>query len=131
MSATDDFARDDDRTTATVVYVLYLLGPLNGLTILIGLIVAYPCRDRAGPVTESHFLFQIRTFWMSIAWAIIGMVLLFWGIPLSFLLIGVPLVIAGGLILGLLGVWFLLRSALGWVYLSRGEPYPRPRSWLI
>jgi uncharacterized membrane protein len=122
---------NEDRTTPTVVYVLYLLGLLNGLTVLIGLIVAYTCRDRAGPITESHYIFQIRTFWMAIAWWIVAFVLLFWGIPLSFVVIGIPLVVLGGMIIALTHIWFAVRSVLGWIYLYRGEPYPRPRAWLI
>ena len=37
-------------------------GLVNGLTVLIGLLIAYSNRDRAGPVMESHYTFQIRTF---------------------------------------------------------------------
>jgi uncharacterized membrane protein len=129
MTATN-YEASEDRTLPTVVYALYLLGLINGLTVVIGLIVAYANRDRAGPAMETHFTFQIRTFWIAIAWWVIGFVLLFWGIPLSFILIGIPLVIAGGLILAMTHVWFALRCILGLIYVSRGEPYPRPLSWL-
>lgn len=129
MTATD-YEASEDRTLPTVVYVLYLLGPMNGLTGIIGLVIAYANRDRAGPAMESHYTFQIRTFWISIAWVIIGGVLVMWGIPLMLVLIGFPLVIAGGLILSAVGIWFLLRCVLGLIYVSRGEAYPRPRSWL-
>jgi uncharacterized membrane protein len=129
MTATN-YEDSEDRTLPTVVYALYLLGLINGLTVFIGLIVAYANRDRAGPAMESHYTFQIRTFWIAIAWWVIGLVLLFWGIPLSVILIGVPLVIAGVLILAMTHIWFALRCILGLIYVSRGDPYPRPRSWL-
>ena len=124
-----DDARED-QTLPIVVYALYLLGLANGLTVLIGLFVAYANRDRAGPVMESHFTFQIRTFWMAIAWWAVGCVLLFYGIPLMLLLIGFPLAIAGGLILAMTHIWFAVRSILGLIHASRGEAYPRPRTWL-
>jgi len=132
MSATSDFDARDDRTLPTVVYVLYLVGLLSGgLTVLIGLVIAYANRDRASPRADSHYLFQIRTFWISIAWWVIGFVLLFWGIPFSAILIGIPFVVAGALILTASGLWFGLRCILGLVYLSREEPYPRSRAWLV
>ena len=129
MTATG-YEASEDRTLPTAVYALYLLGLINGLTVLIGLIIAYANRDRAGPAMQSHYTFQIRTFWIAIAWWIIAAVLIFWGIPLSLILIGVPLLIAGGLIVAMTHIWFALRCILGLIHVSRGEAYPRPRSWL-
>ena len=130
MAATSDFEPGDDRTLPTVVYALYLLGLINGLTVLIGVIIAYANRSRSGPVTDSHYLFQIRTFWIGIVAWVIAAVLLFWGIPLSFILIGVPLVMLAGLLIAATHIWFAVRCILGLMYLSRGESYPRPRAWL-
>jgi uncharacterized membrane protein len=121
----------EDRTLPAVVYGLYLIGLVNGLTILIGLLIAYANRDGAGPRAQSHYIFQIRSFWTAIGWWIIGVVLLLWGIPLSVILIGVPLVILGGMILALVHIWFGLRCVLGMLHLWRGEAYPRPRTWLV
>jgi uncharacterized membrane protein len=122
---------NEDRTLPAVVYGLYLLGLLNGLTIVIGLVIAYANRDGAGPATRTHYVFQIRTVWTALAWWIIAMVLMFWGIPLSFILVGVPLVVIAGCIFALTHIWFALRCILGLVHLARGEAYPRPRSWLV
>jgi len=129
MTATG-YETQEDHTLPTVVYALYLLGLINGLTVLIGLIIAYANRDRAGPVMESHYTFQIRTFWIAIAWWVIAGILFLWGIPLSFIVIGVPLLVAGGLIVAMTHIWFALRCILGLIYVSRGEAYPRPRAWL-
>jgi uncharacterized membrane protein len=129
MSATD-YDANDDLTLPTVVYALYLLGLINGLTVLIGLIIAYANRDGASPRAQSHYTFQIRTFWIAIAWWIIAAVLFLWGVPLSFILVGVPLLVAGGLILAMTHIWFALRCILGLIYVSRGESYPRPQTWL-
>jgi uncharacterized membrane protein len=122
---------EEDKVLPAVVYGLYLLGFTNGLTFVIGLIVAYVNRDQAGPINQSHYTFAIRTFWLSIAWFLIGAVLLAFGIPLIVLAIGIPMIAIGGLIMGAVSLWFVVRCVMGIVYLVRGEAYPRPRAWLI
>jgi uncharacterized membrane protein len=124
-------APSEDRTMPAVVYGLYLLGLANGLTILIGLIIAYANRAGAGPMMASHYTFQIRTFWLAIGWFVIGGVMVLFGIPLSIVLIGIPAVMLGVFIMGAVGVWFAVRCVLGVIYLARGEAYPRPNNWLI
>jgi len=128
---TADDRADESRTLPAVVYVLYLLGLMNGLTVFVGLMIAYANKDGAGPRMRSHYIFQIRTFWTAIGWWIIGGALLFWGIPLAFILVGIPLVVLGGLIFAVGHIWFALRCILGALYLAQGDAYPRPRSWLI
>jgi uncharacterized membrane protein len=114
-----------------VVYGLYIVGLTHGLTILIGLIVAYANRGAAGPIMESHYTFQIRTFWMSIWCLIIGGVLALVGGIFSIILIGLPFLWLGVSIIGLVWVWFLVRCVVGAIHLARGEAYPRPRNWLL
>jgi uncharacterized membrane protein len=46
------------------VYILYLVGFLTGITVLVGLVIAYLQRDRTDRVSQSHFQFQITTFWI-------------------------------------------------------------------
>lgn len=122
---------EEDKILPAVVYGLYLLGFTNGLTFFIGLIVAYLNRDQAGPINESHYTFAIRTFWLSIAWFLIGGALILFGIPMLIVLVGLPMIIAGGLIMGAVSLWFVVRCIMGIYYLVRGEAYPRPRAWLI
>lgn len=122
---------EEDKVLPAVVYGLYLLGCANGLTVIVGLIVAYVNRDTAGPINQSHYTFAIRTFWLGIAWFLIGGLLMLFGIPMLVVLVGLPMIIAGGLILGAVGLWFVVRCVLGVYYLVRGEAYPRPRAWLI
>jgi uncharacterized membrane protein len=131
MTVQSAYDEGEDRTLPAVVYGLYLIGLINGLTILVGLVIAYANRDRAGPRAESHYIFQIRTFWTAIAWWIIGGVIVLWGVPLSFILVGIPLLILGGLIIGAVHIWFAVRCILGALYLARDEAYPRPRTWLL
>jgi uncharacterized membrane protein len=122
---------DEDKVLPIVVYALYLLGCTNGLTILVGLIVAYLNRETAGPINASHYTFAIRTFWLSIWWFLIGLALFLVGLALAVLLIGIPMLIAGGVIMGAIGVFFVVRCIMGLVYLMQGQAYPRPMTWLI
>jgi uncharacterized membrane protein len=131
-SAQDGSGRaEEDKVLPIVVYALYLLGFMNGLTFLVGLIVAYVNRETAGPINASHYTFAIRTFWLSIWWFLIGVALILVGLPLSLLLVGIPIFVAGWTIVGAVGIFFAVRTILGLVYLLKGEAYPRPRAWLI
>ena len=122
---------DEDKLLPLVVYGLYLLGFTNGLTFLVGLIVAYANRAEAGPVNESHYTFAVRTFWLSIWWFLIGALMFVVGLVLSIVLVGIPVLMAGVFICGAVSVWFIARCIMGIVFLMRGEAYPRPMTWLI
>lgn len=123
-------AASEDKVLPAVIYALYLVGLATGVTILLGLILAYVSKDSAGPRMRTHYDFLIRTFWMGIAWALIGGGLVGAGAIFAIILIGIPVFMLGMLILGLLGVWFVVRCILGLVYLARDEAYPRPDTWL-
>jgi uncharacterized membrane protein len=122
---------DEDKLLPIVVYALYLLGFTNGLTFLVGLIVAYVNRAEAGPVNASHYTFAIRTFWMSIGWFLAALALFLVGLALAVVLVGIPLIILSCAIFAAIGLWFAVRTILGLVHLLRGEAYPRPQTWLI
>jgi uncharacterized membrane protein len=124
--------RSEDMTRVGVIYALYLLGWVSaGLTTLIGLIIAYASRANASAKAESHLTFQIRTIWVSLGWAILGGLLVVIGLPLSLVLIGLPILHLGMSIFALLGLLFVIRCVAGIIYLARGEDYPRPRSWFF
>ena len=121
-------ATTEDKTLPVIVYVLYFLGLFHGLTMIIGLIIAYASRDSAGPRMASHYTWLIRTFWITVAAFVVGALVLAVGIPLSFILIGVPLVVAGGCLMGLAWLLCAIRLIIGVVHLSRDEAYPRPEA---
>ncbi|MDB5445408.1 MAG: hypothetical protein JWQ97_725 [Phenylobacterium sp.] len=121
----------EDRTMPAVVYALYLIGIVNGFTVLIGLILAYLNRGQAGGRMRTHYTFLIRTCWLWLVWALIGAALIFWGGIFSLILVGLPFFALGWLILGLVHIWFALRAIVGVIYLARDEPYPRPYAWLL
>ena len=126
-----DYAAHEDRTMPGVVYALYLVGLANGLTILIGLVLAYANRGGAGARMRTHYTFLIRTFWLWFVWALIAGALILWGGLFSLILVGLPFFALGWLIFGMVHIWFALRSIVGVIYLARDEPYPRPHSWLL
>jgi len=120
----------DDRMIAGITYVLFLLLP-TFIPVVIGLVLAYANRDTPSALLRSHYVFQIRSFWMFFGWAVIGLAMIGVGIPLSILLVGIPAVILGAGILFSLSLFFALRCLVGLVYLAQNKPYPRPQTWLI
>jgi uncharacterized membrane protein len=93
------------RTVATAVYALQAAGFLSGITWLIAVIIDYVKRDDArGTWLESHFTWQIRTFWWGLLWGVIGGVLL--------------LVLVGYLVLVANTVWIIYRIVKGWLRLA-------------
>jgi len=121
---------NDDRMIAGITYVLFLLLP-TFFPVLIGLVLAYANRDTPSAMLRSHYVFQIRTFWIFFGWAVIALAMIGMGIPLSILLVGIPAVILGAAILCGLSLFFAVRCVVGLIYLAQGKPYPRPQTWLI
>ena len=89
-----------------------------GLPSIIAVIMNYVRRNEArGTFLESHFRWQIRTFWFALLWV------------LSTAIISLPLMLAFGfgfltLAVGMLatGVWVVYRIARGWLALRDGKP---------
>jgi len=121
----------EDRTLPAVIYGLYLLGLVNGLTILVGLVLAYANRDNAGPKMATHHRFLINTFWIGLVAAVVLGAMTLIGVVLSIVLIGIPILLLAGLLWCALGVWFFVRCVVGLIHLSNGEAYPRPDAWLV
>jgi uncharacterized membrane protein len=122
-----DHYTTEDKTMPTVCYALYLAGFVTGgLTAIVGVIIAYAQQTTAGPDMRTHYTFLIRTFWIGLVWSILAGLVLAVGIPLSFILIGIPLLILAKLMFAVGAVWFGLRCILGLIQVSRAEAYPRP-----
>lgn len=92
---------------------------LFGWPSIIAVIVNYVKRsDVRGTWLESHFTWQIRTFWFALLWAVvIGLV----GLPFTIVIIGFGIWAVG---LFLLGVWAVYRIARGWLRLKDHQPMP-------
>lgn len=124
-------AEHGERVLPAVAYGLYLFGLTHLLTIFLAVLIAYFNKADASPKMQSHYTFIIRTFWLSIAWWLIGGALVVFGFVLMIVLIGFPMMMVGGTIIGLVVAWSAVRCLLGGYYLLKDEAYPRPQSWLF
>jgi uncharacterized membrane protein len=98
---------------ATAVYVLYALSFFVGITAIIGVIIAHVKRsDVQGSWLESHFTWQIRTFWWGFLWTAASVILMMIAVG-YFLLLGVA-------------VWFIYRITKGWLRLLEGRAMYAP-----
>jgi uncharacterized membrane protein len=88
---------------------------LTGWPSIIAVILNYVKRGEArGTWLESHFRWQIRTFWFGLLW--IGLCLLF--VIGTF---GIGIIVAWFPMM-LVGLWFIYRIARGWLALNDGRP---------
>ena len=93
------------RTVATVVYALQAAGFFVGITWIVAVIIDYVKRDdAAGTWLESHYRWQIRTFWFGLLWGVIGGILC--------------LILVGFVVLAADAIWIIYRVVKGWLRLS-------------
>jgi uncharacterized membrane protein len=97
------------KSLVQVVYVLYALSYFTGITAIVGIIINYVKReDAAGTWLESHFRWQIRTFWFGLLWAVIGAIT-------AFIVIGFAVLFANF-------CWIIYRIVKGWLNLNDNKP---------
>lgn len=97
------------KNVTTVIYALYAASVLVAVTFFVAIVLNYVKKsDVAGTFLESHFRWQIRTFWFSLLWAGLGSITTFIGIGW--------VILAGGFL------WFVYRIAKGWLRLSDNKP---------
>ena len=92
---------------------------LLGWPSIIAVIINYVKRsDVRGTWLESHFRWQIRTFWFALAWVLlVGIV----SLPLTLIVVGFATWAVG---LFALGCWAVYRIARGWLRLNDHQPMP-------
>ena len=100
---------------AKMVYILYLVSLVFGITSVVAVVIAYVNRNDAPAWLRSHYDFQIRTFWISIPFLLVGGLL--------------SLILSGWLIILLWVVWLAVRCVKGLQVLERGQAHPDPESW--
>lgn len=97
------------KTITTVIYALQALSFFVGITSLVAIIINYvKLSDAKGTWLESHFRWQIRTFWYGILWCVVAFLLTF--------------VMVGYLVFGVVVVWFIYRIVKGWLRLADNKP---------
>jgi len=130
-----NFERTPDPSLLTYTHLIYALHALSvligvvgaasigsfifGVPSIVAVIMNYARRrEVAGIWLESHFSWQIRTFWWALGWSIIVMVV---SAPLMLVLIGFATAVVGLL---LIGAWVLYRVVRGWLALRDLRPLP-------
>lgn len=118
-------------TLTTIIYGLHALSALGGILTpafvvtafvtgwpsLIAVIINYVKRDEVrGSYLESHFRWQIRTFWFALAWVIVAMLL-------AMTFVGIPFAIV---VAWFAGLWVLYRIARGVFRLLDNKSMPAP-----
>ena len=131
-SAVDNSASKPSQNLITLTHVMYglhafsalmgMLGTafivtafLTGWPSIIAVVINYVKRsDARGSFLDSHFSWQLRTFWYALLWVIVMglLVMTIVGIPVAFI---VALVV---------GIWVLYRIGRGWLALSDSKPMP-------
>ena len=88
---------------------------LTGWPSIIAVIMNYVKRsEAAGTFLDSHFSWQLRTFWFALLWVVTGWLMI---VTIIGAVIGVPLLLG-------VGVWVLYRIARGWINLADRKPMP-------
>ena len=102
------------------VYAMYALSLITGVAMIVALIMNYLRQaETRGTWLETHFRWQIRTFWFSLLWIIVSSIV---AAPLL-LLFGIGFVL-GLFGFALVGLWFIYRIARGWLTLRELRPMP-------
>jgi uncharacterized membrane protein len=135
MSSFETVAGEPRESLVTLTHVIYALHAFSAVTGLVGaativgafltgwpsiiaVILNYAKRsDVAGSYLDSHFSWQIRTFWYALLWVAISLVLFA-------TVIGIPLALVGFVAVSL---WILYRIVRGWLALLERRPMDLPR----
>ena len=120
-------------TTTQLTYALHAIGLaigafgaasvvgsfIFGWPSIIAVIINYVKRgDARGTWLESHFTWQIRTFWWAMLWSIVVFLV---GLPLTLVVIGFGVWAIGFFVLG---IWAIYRIVKGWSRLSARRVVP-------
>jgi uncharacterized membrane protein len=109
-------ASTDNGATAKIIYILYLVALVVGVTSIVGVVMAYVNKGQAPAWVETHYRFQIRTFWILLLASFVALLLTF--------------VIIGVVLWPLILVWLIVRCVKGLMAIEKQQPYPNPASWL-
>jgi uncharacterized membrane protein len=93
------------KNVTTVIYALYAASFFLGITAIVAIIMNYVKKDDVvGSFLETHFRWQIRSFWYGLLWLVLGAITVFIGI--------------GFIIMGVTYVWLIYRIVKGWLRLN-------------
>lgn len=109
--------RASDANLALAVYVLYLVSYVVGITALVGVVIAHIQVGEADPMLQTHYRFQIRTFWIGLLYLVVGIVLC--------------VIVIGIFVLLWWFIWSAARCIKGLVALNDNKPIANPASWMF
>ena len=109
--------QDNAKKTALIIYALYLASFIVGITLLVGVVVAYIYRRDADSWLASHYRFQVRTFWIFVLFSFVGALL--------------AIVFVGWFVLVFAAIWLIVRCVIGIKRLGERQPIADPASWLF
>ena len=97
-----------EKNWTSAVYALQAATILLGVTYLVAVIINYiKIDDVVGTWLESHFRWQIRTFWYSVLWSALGLL--------------TAVIFVGVVIWAVTSVWVVYRVIKGWIRLSENK----------
>lgn len=97
------------RDIATLVYLIQAISLFTAVPFFVGVIINYAKRgDVRGTLAESHFRWQIRTFWYSLLWFVVGWATVW--------------ILIGFAVWGISWVWMVYRVIRGWLTLADNRP---------
>jgi uncharacterized membrane protein len=117
------------RTWTHAIYMLHaaslVIGILGAATIVGAFLIGWPSiiavilnyvkrGEVRGSWLESHFRWQIRTFWFGALWVGLCLLLVLMTLGIAFLVVWLPLAI--------ISIWFVYRIVRGWIALSNNQP---------
>ena len=104
---------DADKQVTTIIYALYAASILVGVTCLVAIVMNYVKKDDVvGTYLESHFRWQIRTFWFAFLWFVVAGIV---SAPLVLMLgLGIFTFFLAALIVA---AWIVYRVVRGWLAL--------------
>ena len=105
------------KTNLQVIYILYLVSFVIGISGIVGIVLAHLNRGKSEAWLESHYTWAIRTFWLGLLGAFVSMLLM--------------MVLVGMLTMLLVALWIVIRTIVGLQKLGRNEPIDNPQSWLL
>jgi uncharacterized membrane protein len=111
----------DDKFLVGLNYVLFLLGNIIGVTSLVAVVIAYARRDHAPHWLQSHYTYQVKSFWG----AFVGLV------ACTLLVVTVVLSPFGLLGFLLIWAWMAIRSVMGLIRLVDGRGHPDPHGFWV
>ncbi len=110
-------APENRLSTAKIIYLLLIISTLFGFTGIIALIMAYVIKDDSTHWLQTHYRFQIRTYWIGLLYVAIGVVFL------NTLFAYVMFIFTF--------VWIIVRCSKGLKQLEAKQPVKNMESWFF